>query len=34
MDADVSSLTETVEESFGVKFNRDEVNDETRIGDL
>jgi hypothetical protein len=34
MDADVSSLMETVEESFGVRFNRDEVTDETRIGDL
>jgi hypothetical protein len=34
MDADVSSLMEAVEESFGVKFNRDEVTDETRIGDL
>lgn len=29
MDPDVNSLIETVEESFGVKFNRNEVNDET-----
>jgi hypothetical protein len=28
MDGDVKCLIETVEESFGVKFNRDEVNDE------
>ena len=34
MDGDVKCLIETVEESFGVKFNRDEVNDETRIEHL
>jgi hypothetical protein len=34
MDPDVNSLIETVEESFGVKFNRNEVNDETHIEDL